>query len=129
MTITPASSLWLTTTITTSQQAMDFITDLPPSKGFDSILTVVDQFTKMSHFLPCVKSISSQETVDIVMREVFLHHGLPDDIITDREAPMGRPQNLLQTLFGLSSTNRWTNRAHKSNARAISSMLHQLSTR
>ena len=116
---------------------MDFITNLPHSKGFDTILTVVDRFIKMAHFLPCVKNISSQETADIIMREVFRHHGLPNDIISDRgsqfisllEAPMGRPQNLLQTLFGLSSTNRRTNRAHKSNTRAISSMLHQLSTR
>ena len=35
--------------------SLDFITDLPPSKGFDVILTVVDCFTKMAHFLPCTK--------------------------------------------------------------------------
>ena len=64
--------------------SMDFITDLPSSKGFDSILTVVDRFTKMTHFLPCTKTINSQETADLVMREVFRHHGLPDDIISDR---------------------------------------------
>ena len=64
--------------------SMDFITDLPSSKGFDSILTVVDRFTKMAHFLPCTKTINSQETTDLVMREVFRHHGLPDDIISDR---------------------------------------------
>ena len=63
---------------------MDFITDLPPSQGFDVILTVVDRFTKMTHFLPYVKSISSQETADIIMCEVFRHHGLPNDIISDR---------------------------------------------
>ena len=75
---------------------MDLITDLPPSQGFDAILTVVDRFTKMAHFLPCVKSISSQETTNIIMQEVFRHHGLPEDIISDRgpqfstllEAPM-----------------------------------------
>jgi hypothetical protein len=47
---------------------LDFITDLPVSKGFDAILTVVDRFTKMAHFLPCTKSITSQETTDLVMR-------------------------------------------------------------
>ena len=51
--------------------SMDFITDLPPSQGFDVILTVVDRFTKMAHFLPCVKSITSQATAEIIMREVF----------------------------------------------------------
>ena len=47
---------------------MDFIIDLPSSKGFDSILTVVDRFTKMAHFLLCTKTINSQETTDLVMR-------------------------------------------------------------
>ena len=64
--------------------SLDFITDLPLSKGFDTILTVVDRFTKMAHFLPCTKTITSQETADLLMREVFKHHGLPDDIVSDR---------------------------------------------
>ena len=64
--------------------SLDFITDLPTSKGFDSILTVVDRFTKMAHLIPCTKAINSQETTELLMREVFRHHGLPDDIIGDR---------------------------------------------
>ena len=40
--------------------ALDFIIDLPVSKVFDVILTVVDRYTKMAHFLPCTKVISSQ---------------------------------------------------------------------
>ena len=64
--------------------ALDFITDLPVSKGFDAILTVVDRYTKMAHFLPCTKEISCEETVETIMREVCRHHGLPDSIISDR---------------------------------------------
>ena len=64
--------------------SLDFITDLPLSKGYDAILTVVDRFTKMAHFLPCVKTFTSQDTTNMVMREVFKHHGLPNDIISDR---------------------------------------------
>ena len=63
---------------------LDFITDLPVSKGFDAILTVVDRYTKMAHFVPCTKAITSEETAALVMREVFRHHGLPDSIISDR---------------------------------------------
>ena len=34
--------------------ALDFITKLPESQGFDSILTITDHnCTKMSHFIPC----------------------------------------------------------------------------
>jgi hypothetical protein len=64
--------------------SMDFITDLPLSKGFDAILTVVDRFTKMAHFLPCKKTFTSQEIANLVLRDVFKHHGLPDEVISDR---------------------------------------------
>ena len=30
-----------------------------------------------------MKSVTSQEVVNLVMREVFRHHGLPDDVISD----------------------------------------------
>ena len=30
----------------------DFITKLPLAQGYDNILVVVDQFTKMAHFMP-----------------------------------------------------------------------------
>jgi transposase InsO family protein len=63
--------------------SMDFIIDLPLSQGFDTILTVVDRFTKMAHFLPCLKTITSEQIADHVMREVFRHHGLPNNIISD----------------------------------------------
>ena len=44
---------------------------------------MVDRYTKMAHFMPCTKEITSEETVGI-MREVFRRHGLPDSIIRDR---------------------------------------------
>ena len=48
------------------------------------MLTMVDLYTKLAHFVPCTKEITSEETSGIVMREVFRHHGLPDGIIGDR---------------------------------------------
>ena len=48
--------------------SLDIITDLPVSKCFDAILTMVNQFTKMAHLFPCTKSITSQEAVDLLMR-------------------------------------------------------------
>ena len=40
--------------------AMDLITDLPVSCGYDSILTIVDQgCTKAAVFLPCHKTIDA----------------------------------------------------------------------
>ena len=64
--------------------SLDLMTDLPPSEGFDAILTMVDRFTKMTHFIPCTKITNIEETANMVMREVFRHHGPPDNIISDR---------------------------------------------
>jgi transposase InsO family protein len=64
--------------------SMDFITDLPLSNGFDSILVVVDRFTKMAHFIACNKAILAKETADHILQQVIKLHGLPKDIISDR---------------------------------------------
>ena len=64
--------------------SLDFITDLSPSKGVDAILTILDQFTMMTHFMKCLKRISGKETTNLVMREVFRLHGLPNNTISDR---------------------------------------------
>ena len=39
----------------------DFITDLPDIDRFNSVLVVVDRFTKMAHFIPCSKAISGMQ--------------------------------------------------------------------
>ena len=43
-----------------SSVTMDFMTDLPPCKGFDAIMVVVDRFTKMAHYIPCTKDIDAE---------------------------------------------------------------------
>ncbi|MBW0474664.1 hypothetical protein O181_014379 [Austropuccinia psidii MF-1] len=40
--------------------SMDFITQLPWSNSFDSILVIVDRFSKMEVFIPTMSSITSQ---------------------------------------------------------------------
>ena len=62
----------------------DFITDLPESEGFDSILVVVDQFSKEVEFIPCIKSTSALDTAKLYLRHVWKHHGLPTGIVSDR---------------------------------------------
>jgi hypothetical protein len=63
--------------------SLDFIFDLLVSNGFDTILTIVDRLTNITHFLPCTKGINSEITT-YLMREVFRPHGLPDNIISDQ---------------------------------------------
>ena len=64
--------------------SMDFITNLPPSKGFDSILVIVDRFSKMSHFIPCTKTITSAGLATLFIENIVCIHGLPNNIVLDR---------------------------------------------
>jgi hypothetical protein len=63
---------------------VDFTTDLPLCNGFDSILVVVDRFSKEVEFIPCNKAISALETAKLYMTHVWKQHGLPRTIISDR---------------------------------------------
>ena len=63
---------------------MDFITDLPKSEGFDSILVLVNCFTKFSLFIPCLKTCSSNQLANIFIKEVISHYGVPQEVISDQ---------------------------------------------
>ena len=41
----------------------DFITKLPLAQGYNSILVVVDRFTKMAYFVPTTEKMSAEELV------------------------------------------------------------------
>jgi len=63
---------------------MDFITDLPKSEGYDTILLVIDRLTKMSHFIPCSNDLDARQFTNLFLKEIVRLHGLPHNIITDR---------------------------------------------
>jgi hypothetical protein len=64
--------------------AIDFITKLPVSQGYDSILTVTDHnCSKATIFIPCVEEISGEETAALYAKHVFARYGLPTKIISD----------------------------------------------
>ena len=65
--------------------SMDFIMDLLSVKGHDSILVVVDQgLTKEMIFIPCSKTITTEETAQLLLENLYKRFGLPDKIISDR---------------------------------------------
>jgi len=67
--------------------AMDFITELPLSEGHDQLWVVIDRFTKMAHFLPLQKDGKTTADLAIIFaREIWKHHGLPTDIVSDRDS-------------------------------------------
>ncbi|MBW0506659.1 hypothetical protein O181_046374 [Austropuccinia psidii MF-1] len=56
---------------------MDFITQPPLSNSFDSILVVVDRFSKMAIFIPTYGTITALDLTQIFINNVFSKHGLP----------------------------------------------------
>jgi hypothetical protein len=64
--------------------SVDMITDLPLSKGHDSILVIVNCFSKQAHFIGCSKQILSLGIARLYWDNVFRLHGLPDAITSDR---------------------------------------------
>ncbi|MBW0582185.1 hypothetical protein O181_121900 [Austropuccinia psidii MF-1] len=63
--------------------SMDFITQLLPSNNFDSILAVVDRFSKMEIFILTYGTITVLDLAQIFISHVFSKHGLPVSIVSD----------------------------------------------
>ena len=66
--------------------ALDFITKLPKSRKYDSILTITDHdCSKASLFIPCVEEITAEGVAKLLVQRVFWYYGLPRKIISDRD--------------------------------------------
>jgi len=66
---------------------MDLITQLPTSKsGNDAIVVWVDKFSKMVHYVPCRTTITAPELARLFLDTIVRHHGLPSNIISDRDS-------------------------------------------
>ena len=66
--------------------SMDFIVGLPRSpSGNDAIFVVVDRFTKMAHFIATRTTIDSPDVARLFIDTVYRLHGLPTDIVSDRD--------------------------------------------
>ncbi|MBW0569980.1 hypothetical protein O181_109695, partial [Austropuccinia psidii MF-1] len=66
--------------------SMDCITQLPLSNLFDSILVIVNIFSKMAVFIPKMSSITSLDLAHLFLNNIFSKHGLPSSIVSDRRS-------------------------------------------
>lgn len=68
--------------------SMDFIVGLPPSLSggvaCDSILVVVDRFSKMAVFMPCLSTTDAKSMAQMILTGVVSKYGAPRTIVSDR---------------------------------------------
>jgi hypothetical protein len=76
----------LETTRPFEQVAMDLITGLPTSRGYDAILTIVDHgCTRAALFLPCKTTITGPGIALLYLNHIYRWFGPPKKIISDRD--------------------------------------------
>jgi hypothetical protein len=70
---------------------LDFIVKLPLSKEvltgvtYNFILVVTDRLTKYAYFISYKKDSTAEELVYTFNRNVIANHGIPEEIISDRD--------------------------------------------
>jgi hypothetical protein len=66
---------------------MDYMSGLPSTKrGNDCVLVVVDHFSKMAILVAYKKSITTEATAKIFFERVWVHFGIPQTIVSDRDS-------------------------------------------
>ncbi|KAG2960569.1 hypothetical protein PC120_g27960 [Phytophthora cactorum] len=65
---------------------MDFVFGLPPdSKRRTGVVVFVDRFSKMVHLAAVPAEVTTVQTARLFVDMVFKHHGMPLDIVSDRD--------------------------------------------
>jgi hypothetical protein len=115
--------------------AMDLITQLPISNGYDAILMIVDhRCTRAAVFLPCKTTITGQEVAKLYYNNIYRWFGLPNKVISDRDPPIHVPLrksphpatgDQTKRVLSIPPPNGRTVRADKSMGRTIPPPDHQ----
>ena len=65
---------------------MDFVTHFPRTpRRHDVVWVIVDQFTKLAHFLVVRMTFTPEEFSRLYLREIVRLHGVPMSIVLDRD--------------------------------------------
>ena len=66
--------------------SMDFLGPLPKSNNFDYLLVIIDRLTSQVHLVPTTTTVTAKGVAWIVLKEVVRLHGIPESIVSDRDA-------------------------------------------
>ncbi|KAK3551428.1 hypothetical protein QTP70_017324 [Hemibagrus guttatus] len=64
--------------------SVDFLTDLPDSEGFTTVMVVVDSFSKGCKLISLKGLHTAMQSAGAMFNHVFRNFGLPEDIVSDR---------------------------------------------
>jgi len=64
--------------------SIDIIGPLPKSNGKDTIVVIVDRFTKIVRLKITIMNVSLKEIVKIYRDEIWKLHGIPKKILSNR---------------------------------------------
>ena len=64
--------------------AMDFVAELPESEGFNAILIVTDQFTKVWNYIPAKTTWTAADVANSYINDIWKLDGLQRHITWDR---------------------------------------------
>ena len=64
--------------------SMDFVEGLPQSNHKDTILVVIDRFSKYAHFVSLTHPFSAKDIALVFFENIHKLHGMPSTIVSDR---------------------------------------------
>ncbi|XP_039811591.1 uncharacterized protein LOC120674480 [Panicum virgatum] len=79
--------------------SLDFVEGLPRLGNSDTILVVVDKYSKFAHFIPLRHPFTALSVAKAFLDHVYKLHGLPSSLVSDRDRVF--TSNLWKELFAL----------------------------